>query len=95
MSLSRSRLRLSQKLRRVLPDVDREYSEDVRREVKTSFVGDALWYEGRIDWRALRKARMGLKSNCEKRFWLSVGWTVFCFGEPMSIAGVPWRKEGE
>lgn len=69
------------------PDVDREYSDEAR------FPGTRrgeLWYDGRIELRALRKALAGLKLNAK--------WDSFCgdasLGEPMSMGGVPTRRGG-
>ncbi len=46
-----------------------------------------------MDSRALRKARRGLKSNCEKRFSFRRD-VRFCCGELVSTGGVPKRVDG-
>ena len=69
-----------------------------RREKKLGLGFAAeLWYEGRKDWRAVRSARMGLKSNWPS--WLPplfslLGEELDIRGDPQSTGGVPIRMGG-
>ena len=91
-SLSRFLLRLLDG-HRDSPDVEREYILEARvcaplpPPPNIPFKGLVLWYEGRMDCRALRKVRAGLKLNCEKRddFWGD------SMAGVMSTGGVPIR----